>query len=154
LDVPSDVTGTTPEGHVMSNKFAVRLKNYIPSTVSIHQAKDTGMAMVLICLLVSFFGHKTQFLGIAILLLLVNMTWPNFYKPVAKVWLGFSLLLGTVMSKILLSIVFMVLVVPVGILRRALGKDSLHLKKWKTDSKSVFKVREAEIKPEDIHSPY
>jgi hypothetical protein len=130
------------------------LKNCIPSTVSIHQAKDTGMAMVLICLLVSFFGHKTQFLGIAILLLLVNMTWPNFYKPVAKVWLGFSHLLGTVMSRILLGIVFMVLVVPVGILRRALGKDSLQLKKWKMGTESVFKVRDGEITPGDMRHPY
>lgn len=138
----------------MSEKSLAGLRNYIPGTVSTNQAKDTGMAMVLICLLVSFFGHKPRFLGIAILLLLVDMTWPNLYKPVAKVWLGLSHLLGTVVSKILLGIVFIGLVVPVGILRRALGKDSLQLKKWKTGSESVFKVREAEIKPEDIERPF
>ena len=142
-----------PERMVPREIF-IEIRKFIPTNISIDQAKDTGMAMVLICLLVSYFGHKARVLGIAIFLLLLNMTWPKFYKPVAKVWLAFSHLLGTLMSKIVLSIVFSVLVIPVGILRRALGKDSLQLKEWKTGSESVFKVRGKAITPEDIHRPY
>ncbi len=118
------------------------------------QAKDTGMAMVLICLLIAFFGNIRFFYGMAIAILLINMTWSSFFKPVAKVWLGFSNLLGSVMSRILLGIVFLVLVLPVGFLRRAAGKDSLQLKKWKKDHASVFKTREHEFTSEDIKHPY
>jgi len=131
-----------------------KIKGFIPRTISPDQAKDTGMAMVLICLLIAYIGQKQQFGGIAILLLLINMIWPNIYKPVAKVWLGFSHLLGTVISKVFLSILFLGLVIPVGLLRRSLGKDSLQVKKWKKGRDSVFKVRDHEFTSEDITHPY
>ena len=131
-----------------------KAKGFIPKTISPDQVKDTGMAMVLICLLIAFFGQKQQFSGIALLLLLINMIWSNVYKPVAKLWLGLSHLLGTVMSKVILSIIFFGLVMPVGLLRRFLGRDSLQLKKWKKGRNSVFKVRDHEFMAEDIKHPY
>lgn len=112
------------------------------------------MAMVLICLLIAFFGQKQQFSGVAILLLLLNMIWPSIFKPLAKIWLGLSHMLGTIMSKIILVVIFFGLVLPVGLLRRFLGKDTLQLKKWKKGHDSVFKVRDHEFTSEDINHPY
>ncbi len=131
-----------------------KLKGFIPKTISSGQAKDTGMAMVLICLLIGYFFHVQQFIVISILLLLINMIWPNIYKPAAKLWLGLSNLLGTVMSKILLSILYFVIVTPVGLLRRLLGKDSLQIKKWKKGRASVFRERSQKFKLEDIKNPF
>jgi hypothetical protein len=130
------------------------MKEFISKSITTNQAKDTGMAMVLICLLIAFFGGKQFFYGLAILLTLINMIWPNVFKPVAKIWLGFSHILGSVMSRIILSIIFLVLVLPVGFVRRAIGKDPLQLKKWKKDHASVFKTREHEFTSEDIKHPY
>jgi hypothetical protein len=131
-----------------------KMQAIIPKTITTHQAKDTGMAMVLICLLIAFFGGKQFFYGLAILLLLINMIWPNVFKPVAKIWLGFSHILGSVMSKFILSMIFLILVLPVGVARRAIGKDALQLKKWKKDHASVFKIRDHEFTSEDIKHPY
>jgi len=130
------------------------MKDLIPKTISTDQAKDTGMVMVLICLLIAFFAGMHFFYVPAIGLLLVNMIWPNLFRPVAKIWLGFSNLLGLVMSRIILSIIFLILVLPVGLFRRAIGKDSLQLKKWKKDHASVFKTRDHEFTSEDIKYPY
>jgi hypothetical protein len=138
----------------MTKTIVKRIMELIPKTITTDQAKDTGMAMVLICLLIAFFGGKQLFSGLAILLLLINMIWPNVFKPVAKVWLGFSHILGSVMSRIILSIIFIVLVLPVGFFRRAIGKDSLQLKKWKKGNESVFKTREHEFTSDDIKHPY
>ena len=130
------------------------MTSFIPKTITRDQAKDTGMAMVLICLLIAFLGKVHSFYGAAIVLLLVNMIVPDVFKPVAKIWLGLSHLLGSIMSKIILTIVFIVLVLPVGLIRRALGKDSLQLKKWKKNKDSVFKIREHQYTSEDINHPY
>jgi multisubunit Na+/H+ antiporter MnhG subunit len=130
------------------------MKEVIPKTITADQAKDTGMAMVLICLLIAFFGGKQFFYGLAILLILINMIWPKVFNPVAKIWLGFSHLLGSVMSRIILGIIFLVLVMPVGFVRRAIGKDPLQLNKWKKDHVSVFKIRAHEFTSEDIQHPY
>ena len=138
----------------MTDTAIKKIMGFIPRSVTTDQAKDTGMAMVLICLLIAFLGGKHLFYGLGILLLLINMIGPNIFKPAARIWLGFSHLLGSVMSRIILSIVFLVLVFPVGLVRRIIGKDSLQLNKWKKDRTSVFKTREHEFSADDIKHPY
>jgi hypothetical protein len=118
------------------------------------QARDTGMAMVLICLLLAYWGHRQQFLPLAIALLLLTMVWPNAFRPLAVLWFGLSHLLGNLVSRIVLTILFFGLVTPIGLVRRWLGADSLQLKKWKKDNKSVFTEREGTISPEDLANPY
>jgi len=129
-------------------------EGFFPVTISKDQAKDTGMAMVLICLIVWYFTHIEILLTILTGLLIANMVVPQIYRPVAKLWLGFSNVLGTVMSKILLSIIFYFLVTPVGIFRRITGNDSLQLKKWKKSRTSVFQIRDYKYQQKDIDKPY
>ncbi len=138
----------------MANKIYDQIKGLMPSVISPEQAKDTGMAIVLISLLIAIGSGKQQFVIIAILLLLVNMIKPVLYKPVAKIWFGFSHLLGTVMSKIILTVIFFILVLPVGLLRRVMGKDTLQLKAWKKGKRSVFRIREYKFTSKDIQNPY
>jgi len=129
-------------------------KKYLFSNISINQAKDTGMAMVLICLLIFILGKDSLFNILAILFLVINMVVPSAYKPVAIIWLSFSKIIGTIMSKILLVIVFFLIVTPMGITRRILGKDCLKLKSWKNDHDSVFVTRNNSFRSEDIEAPY
>ena len=119
-----------------------------------NQAKDTGLAITLIFLLVIFFTEKDQLLIAAICTLVMCMTWPTFFKPVAPLWFGFSHFLGNIVSKILLSAMFILLVSPVGLVRRILGFDSMKIKQWRDGSKSVFVDREHIYKPKDLETPY
>ncbi len=138
----------------MSDPLSQKIAGFIPRSIDRNQAKDTGMAMVLICLLVGVIGNKSVFITLAIPLLVINMIFPSVYRPVAKIWLSLSFLLGTVMSRLLLSIMFFILVTPVGLIRRIVGADSLKLKKWKKESTSVFKVRDHLFESEEIEKPY
>lgn len=49
-------------------------------------------------------------------------------------WMGIAFVMGNIMSRVLLSLIFFLLVTPMGILRKALGNDPLSLKKETTDS--------------------
>jgi hypothetical protein len=138
----------------MAENTSFSIRSFIPETISENQAKDTGMAMVLICLLVAFFVKIQLMLGISIILLIINMTWPTAFKPVAKIWLTLSHLLGSVMSKVILTIIFFILVLPIGFMRRLLGKDPMQLQKWKKDQTSAFKTREHVYTAKDIEHPY
>lgn len=128
--------------------------SFLPESVTREQAKDTGMAMILICMLVWYFGHFEKSLALAVVLLVINMVVPQIYKPVARLWLGFSNILGAVMSRILLTILFFTLVTPIGVFRRIIGKDSMQINKWKKDRSSVFQIRDHRYQPEDIDKPY
>jgi len=138
----------------MIDTTLTKIKGFIPKTITTNQAKDTGMAAVLICLLIGSFGGNKLFYGLAIVLILIDMTWPNIFKPAAKLWLSLSNILGSVTSQIVMSIIFLVLVLPIGFIRRSIGKDSLQLRKWKKNHVSVFKTREHEFTSEDIRHPY
>lgn len=128
--------------------------DYFPTNISKKQASDTGQAAVLILMLIGFFTKNILFYKIAIPVLVMNMTWPMFFYPLAVVWLGVTQLIGTVVSKILLSIVYIVMVIPVGIIRRILGKDSLQLYQFKKGRESVMKTRNYSFTSEDIEKPY
>ncbi|QLA17625.1 SxtJ family membrane protein [Desulfolutivibrio sulfoxidireducens] len=118
------------------------------------QARDTGMAMVLICLLFAQFGGYKALVPVAMLVLLVNMISPGVYRPLARLWFGLSHVLGTVMSKVILSLAFFVVLTPIGLVRKAMGKDSLRVACWKKGTDSVFRVRDHTFIASDIEQPF
>ena len=118
------------------------------------QAKDTGMAMVLICLLLGYWGKFPKFLPVSLALLLLTMVWPNAFRPLAVLWFGLSHLLSRVMSRVILTVVFFLVVTPIGVIRRLCGADALQLKKWKQGRGSVFVVREGVVQGKDMANPY
>jgi hypothetical protein len=137
------------EGRAVALDIKLHLKN-----VSKDRSRDTGMAIVLLLLLVYIRTRRDGLLLAAIALHVVNMTAPRVYAPIAVVWLGFSHLLGAVMSKILLSILFFGLVTPIGLLRRLFRKDSLKLRAFKAGEESVMLVRNHKFVGSDIEKPY
>lgn len=126
----------------------------IPSSVTSKECADTGMAMVLICLIGAWVTGDRGWLIGAIAALVVNMTWPTAYTLVAKVWLSFSHLLGTFMSKIILSLVFFVVLTPIALLRRMGGHDPMALRKWKKGNESVFETRDHTYTAQEIEQPF
>lgn len=127
---------------------------FLAANVSQSQSKDAGLALVLICLILALGGASRIFLPLGIGFLLVTMTAPGLFKPFARLWFGFSHALGTVVSRILLTILFYLLVTPVGIVRRLLGKDAMQLKSWKSSRTSVFINRDHLFTAQDLDHPY
>ena len=122
--------------------------------VTTSQCRDSGLALVLICLILVLVTSSRFFILLAIGLLVVTMTAPVLFKPFAKFWFGISHALGTVVSLFLLTVLFFFLVTPVGLVRRAMGKDSLQLKKFKREKGSVFQNRDHLFSREDLEHPY
>ena len=118
------------------------------------QAKDTGLALTLLCLLIVQFRHAYKLVPLAMVFLIVTMVWPRAFKPAAGLWFGLSHLLGTFMSKVILTVIFFVIVTPIGVIRRLLGADALQLKKWKKGQDSVFLMRADLINKKDLQTPY
>lgn len=124
------------------------------SRIDRQRAQDAGMALILIVLLTAFFWNDQRLLGTGIVLLVVNMSIPGVFKPFARIWFGFSHLLGSVMSRLILGLIFFSMVLPVGLIRRAMGKDSLNLRKWKKDRESVYMMRDITFSKNHIEKPY
>jgi predicted small integral membrane protein len=138
----------------MNNSAPTSRRSLFPKSITPVQSKDTGMAMTLIALIAGFAAKNTRFFVAAVVLLIVTMTVPNVYRPVAKVWLGLSHLLGTVASKLLLTVVFFVVITPMGLLKRMFGSEPLQLRAWKKGDASVFVERGQACTPSDLEKPF
>ena len=118
------------------------------------QCKDTGMAMTLVLLLLNRSFRQDAWLIGAIAALVIAMTVPQVYRPLAVVWFGLSHLIGMLTSRIVLSAVFFGVVMPVGLLQRLSRKDPLNLKAFKAGSNSVMKERNHRFVAADLEKPY
>lgn len=133
------------------NKF---LTDCFKRNITKDQSRDTGMAMVLLLLLMSGSFKHQVLIAVAIITLVVTMAYPQIYRPIAVIWLGGTHLLGTVVSKILLTIVFFGVVTPIGLVRRVMGIDSLRLKAFKSGDDSVMTIRNHTFVGQDMEKPY
>lgn len=120
----------------------------------INKARDTGLALVLILLIIEYIKRPDWLVFAAMAALLLIMTRPIVFKPLARVWFGFSQLLGTIVSKTILSLVFFLIVTPVGLFRKAFGADPMKTKLWKKGEESVLVERNHCYTKEDIENPY
>jgi hypothetical protein len=63
-------------------------------------------------------------------------------------------LLGTVVSRLLLTIVFAVVLTPIGLIRKLMGIDPLKRKRWKRDTSTVFKTRDDVFDADSMKFPF
>ncbi|MBS9461079.1 hypothetical protein KIM67_01560 [Flagellimonas sp. 389] len=112
------------------------------------------LASILFLALFLFYRDETTFIWISLGLLFLNLLVPIVFYPFAYLWFGLAKLLGFVSTKILLTLAFVLILIPVGLLRRWLGKDNLYLKQFKKNSKSVFIKREHLYNPQDLKNTF
>jgi len=84
--------------------------------------------------------YRTWALALAALLIAPALVYPSSLKPVHKLWMKLGHVLGWINTRILLGAVFFLVVTPIGMIRRLLGKDSMG--KWfRADMESYRVVR-------------
>jgi len=130
------------------------MKTRLIGAVNQKQCTDTGLALVLISIASGLITEKEFLYVIALVLVVINMTIPRFFYHPARLWFGFSRVLGILTSGVLLGIVFFVVVCPVALIRRISGKDRLGLKGFRKGRASVFVVRNHTYVAEDLLHPY
>ncbi|MBI3252156.1 MAG: hypothetical protein HYZ52_02395 [Candidatus Omnitrophica bacterium] len=67
-------------------------------------------------------GTLYWFLAAAFFLVLGFLR-PAFLKPIQKVWMTAALLMGWVMTRVVLGVLFYAVITPIGLVSRACGKD-------------------------------
>jgi hypothetical protein len=143
------------ESHASSspglNRFLARI---VKGDATKDQAKDTGMAIVLILFLIWLARRRDVYIVAAMLVHLVTMIAPQVFRPFAVIWFGVSHLLGIVGSRVILTLIFFLVVTPVAFFRRLSGADPLQLKRFKGGTGSVMKARDHTFIGEDLEQPY
>lgn len=122
--------------------------------LSTKQDIETGVLIALALLLLGWFQQTWAFVFISGGVLGTTLVLPIIFRPTAYLWFGLARILGYIMSHVLLTVVFFLLIVPVGLIRKWMGKDSLQLNSFQESSGSVLKNRGHVYQPEDLTNPF
>src|SRR5262245_50838097 len=123
-------------------------------TLTRQQCQDTGMAVVLLLLVIALRVDRGGVVLAALVVQVIAMTVPRWLAPIAIVWLAAAHAIGKVVSTILLAVVYGLIVTPMGLVRRWTGKDPLGLKAFRKGTASAMIVRRHTFGPRDLERPY
>lgn len=73
-------------------------------------------------------AHFPYFLYPGVALVLLGVLAPGTLKPLQKAWMALAVLMGWVMTRLLLSVLFFLILTPIGLFLRITGKDLLDLR--------------------------
>ena len=97
--------------------------------------RNFGVFFFIVFLLISLWPLLTNneiriwSLAISLIFLILGLINSNLLNPLNKAWFKFGILLGTIISPIVMGIIFFLVITPTGIIMKALKKDILNLKK-------------------------
>jgi uncharacterized membrane protein len=106
------------------------------------QCMEFGQVATLATLYFALHYKSNDLVFTAMIVILITIVLPIIFYPFAFLWFGLSGLMSKISPVIILSVIYFLIVVPVGLIRRLLGKDSMQLRQFKKDKASVMINRE------------
>ena len=103
--------------------------------IKISSNRSFGLVFFVVFLLISIYpllhGQNLRFwlLIVAIIFLALGLLNSKILTPLNKIWIKFGLFLGSIISPIIMSIIFFFVVTPISFVMKILGKDMLNLKR-------------------------
>jgi len=104
------------------------------NNIKMSSNKSFGIVFFVVFLIISLFpllkGEKVIFslLIISIVFLTLGLLNSKILFPINKLWFKFGLILGSIISPIIMGIIYFFILTPTGLLMRLFGKDVLNLK--------------------------
>ena len=117
------------------------------SKIKLGSNRSFGIVFFVFFLLISLWplknGGNLNFwlFGISIIFLILGIINSKLLKPLNFIWFKFGLLLGSIISPIVMSIIFFLVVTPTSILLKLFNKDILNLKKNKKKNELKSKMK-------------
>ena len=101
-----------------------------------------GGAFLIISILLFIYEKPSAsyFLGTGLLFQFIAQVFPIIFLPLQKIWMTFAVLMGFVMTRVILSILFYFVITPISFVSKIFQKDFLNLKIEK-DKKSYWNLR-------------
>ena len=102
--------------------------------------RSFGIVFATVFLIISLYpllndqNTRTWALIISLIFLILGLLNSSLLTPLNKIWFKFGILLSKIFSPLIMGIIFFLVVTPIGIFMRILGKDLLNLKFNKSSS--------------------
>ena len=101
--------------------------------VKIGSNRSFGVVFFVVFLLISIYpliineSIRIWSLIVSLIFLFLGIINSNILSPLNKIWFNFGIFLGKIISPIVMGIIFFLVVTPIGLIMRLIGKDVLNL---------------------------
>ena len=108
--------------------------------IKISSNRSFGIVFFVVFLLIAFYpltySGELRLWSVIISLIFLSLGLINskILTPLNKLWFRFGIFLGKIISPVIMGIIFFLVVTPIGLIMRLLGKDVLNLKYSKNKS--------------------
>ena len=119
------------------------IKNIKSKKSDLRKFGITGCVILLIIAGFLFWKEKESFqilLTFGVTLCILGIAIPFILKPIYWVWMIFATILGWIMTRLILSLLFYTIVTPIGLILRVFGKQFLELR-WDKSKESYWNFR-------------
>ena len=95
-----------------------------------------GIILLFISLILFYYNIElyTGFSIVALVFIILGILFPLSLKPIYLIWMIFAVLLGWLMTRIILTLLFYIILTPIGLVTKLLGEDFLSLKNKRDNS--------------------
>lgn len=118
------------------------------------QVYGSGLALIIIFVLLYIFLEKRIFFYSANFLTVTLLIWPKPFRYFGIFWFGLGDVLGFIVSKIILILIYFVIVIPVGWIIRKKIRSNMQIQHFGKNSDSVFRTREYLFSVKDFSKPF
>ena len=102
--------------------------------VKVSSNRSFGIVFFIVFFIIAFYPliHNGEIriwsIIISLIFLILGLLKSKILAPLNKLWFKFGIFLGKIISPIIMGIIFFLVVTPIGLLMRLLGKDLINLK--------------------------
>ena len=102
--------------------------------IKISSNRSFGIVFFIVFLIIAIYPFLNQgelrlwSLIVSIIFLILGLLNSKLLLPLNKIWFKFGILLGRIISPLIMAIIFFLVVTPIGLIMRTLGKDILNLR--------------------------
>ena len=116
-------------------------------------SKDKETILVLVLALLVWYRMSRQpiLIWVGGVLILTGLFIPAFSRAIHWGWMKLSMILGAIMSRVILTVVFFLVILPLGFISRVFGKNDLIVD---PATPSIFKERDHSFTKEDLEHPW
>ena len=95
-----------------------------------------GIILLFISLILFYYNIELYmgFSIVALVFIILGILFPLSLKPIYLIWMIFAVLLGWLMTRIILTLLFYIILTPIGLVTKLLGEDFLSLKNKRDNS--------------------
>ena len=102
--------------------------------IKIGSNRSFGIVFFILFLLIALYpminseGIRMWSIIVSLIFLVLGLLDSKILTPLNKIWFKFGMLLGRIISPFIMGIIFFLVVTPIGLIMRILGKDLVNLK--------------------------